>query len=880
MRWWQIGKRDADLKRELESDLELEEEEQRERGIPLEEAHYAARRAFGNLALIREQTHEAWGRAPLERLWQDLLYALRSARRAPLLSSVAILALALGIGLNGGVFTLLNSLFLEPPTLKDPGSFVQVYPRYAGWFMRADQYSSFTSDDYDAIRTRSRALEEVAAWQVYSVVLEQATRADATLLTTCNYFHVFGIDRPLLGRFFAASDCSRSSAARVVVLSESLWKSELGGNPHIVGETVHLNGMPFEVIGIIPSDAANFLPGGIFVPYTMQPWIDRGKDLFNSPDQPWLNVAGRLRPGFSRADAKAELTTIMSQQDRAYVKRQISAFNRKTSLVLTNGSFIDNPEIGDRVVALMALILGPLSLILLLACCNVTMLYLSRTVTRRGEIAVRLALGAGRGQLARMLLAESLLTAAVGGALSLLLVYRVPLLIMNAVDARQARFVLLIHPDWRVFGYLAMLVVAATLVSSLMPIRAAWKLDLLSALKGREGSATVRSRTTSTLIVVQIALGFVLVCAAVMFGRLPGLVSGMDPGFDMRHTMAVPVTVDTSAAKRAIALHFTRALDSRILAIPGVQSLAYASLRTFRPAPPEEIRLPGQSAGRGKPASVDDVSSEFFSTFGIPILKGRAFNSADRSAAASDSVAVVSQAFAKDFWPAGDALGKSIVTPDNRRLTVVGVAADTESETFGTTDGPRVYTLRDSTVPGGSLYVHFAGDPKPVEDAIRDTVKSLDPTQIIAPETIWGALQEDAALLRSLAGIILVMASIGMLMAISGVYGVLSFAVNQRVREFGIRIVLGADRATIFRAVTLQAIRNMTIGLGFGMMLAEPAMWALDRLQHGSPLPLHGLGPFVFSVSALLLAAVSLAATWLPALRATRVDPMTALRSE
>lgn len=880
MRWWQISGRDADLERELRADLELEEEEQRERGVPAEEAPNAARRAFGNAALIREQTHEVWGWAPIERFWQDLLYALRAARRSPVLSTVAIVALALGIGLNAGVFTLFNAMLFQPPTLKDPASFVQIYPRYTGWTTRANQYSSFTTEDYAAMRNRSRTLEDVAAWGSSSAVLQQGKRPIATLLVTCNYFHVFGIDRPVMGRFFASDDCSRGSSAQVAVLSEPLWKDEFGGNPRIVGETIHLNGSPFEVIGIVSRDAANFLPGGIFVPYTVEPLLEHGRDLLNSPDTPWLAVAGRLRPGFSRADAKAELSSIMSQQDRDYVQRHISAFNRKTILVLTNGSFIQNPVIGDRVVAMMALVLGPLSLILLLACCNVTMLFLSRTVMRRGEIAVRLALGAGRGRLARMLLAESLLTAVLGGALSLILVYRVPLLIINAINAHESRFVLLLHPDWRVFGYMAILVVAATVISSLMPIRAAWKLDLLTALKGREGSVTVRSRTTSGLIVVQIALGFVLTCAAVMFGRLPSLISDMNPGFDIHRTMAVPVDVDTSAANRASALAFYRALESRILAIPGVDSVAFSSLRLFRPAPPEEIRLPGQGAGRGKPVSIDDVSSNFFSTFGIPLVRGRAFNSGDPASTTANSVAIVSQAFAKAFWPAGGALGKSILTPDNRRLVIVGVAADTQSETYGVTDGPRLYTLRDPSALGGNLYVRFSGDPKPVENAVRDTVKALDPTQIIAPETVWESLLADAASIRSVAGVILVMAFVGVLMAISGVYGVLSFAVNLRTREFGIKMVLGADRVTIFRAITLQAIRNMTIGLVCGITLAAPSMWALARFTSGSPVPFRGLGAFVFGVSALLLAVVTLAATWLPALRATRVDPMQALRTE
>jgi predicted permease len=878
MRWWQISKRNADLERELRADLELEEEEQRERGMSPDEAVHAAHRAFGNIAFIREQTHEAWGWAPVERFWHDILHALRSARRAPLLSTVAILALAFGIGLNAGVFTLLNSLFLQPPTLKDPHSFVQIYPRYTGWFMREDQYSSFTTEDYDAIRTRSNALEDVAAWQVSSPTLEEG-KPNATLLATCNYFHVFGIDRPLLGRLFAAADCSHGSAAQVAVLSESTWKTALGGDSRIIGKTIHLNGSPFQIVGIIPSDAANFLPGGIFIPYTTEPLLERGRGSLNSPNAPWLAVAGRLRPEFSRADAQSELSTIMSQQDRAYVKGQVSAFNRKTALVLTNGSFIQNPAIRTRVVVLMALILGPLTLILLLACCNVTMLFLSRAVTRRGEIAVRLALGAGRGQLARMLLAESLMIAIVGGAISILLVYRVPLLIMNVADAHQARSVLMIHPDWRVFCYLSVLVVMATVTSSLMPIRAAWKLDLLTALKGREGSATVRSKTTSGLIVVQIALGFALVCAAVMFGRAPSLITGMNPGFDIRHTIGVPVKVDTSTANRASALAFYRTLESRLLAIPGVQSFTYGSLGLFRLVPPTEIRVPGQTEGQGKPVSVNNVSSSFFSTFAIQLIKGRTFSSSDPTSPSADSVAIVSQALAQQFWPTGDPLSKSVITPDNRRFTIVGVAADTQSETFTATDGPRLYTLRDPYSLDGTLYVNFSGDPKPVEYAIRDTVKALDRTQIIAPETTWESLEDDAEQMRSLARIVLTVASIGLLMAVVGVYGVLSFVVGQRTREFGIKMVLGADRVTIFRSVTSQAFRNTAFGLLCGVALTEPAMWTLDRF-FASALPVHGLTTFIFGVSALLLAAVSLAAAWLPALRATRVDPMQALRTE
>ena len=871
---------DAELNEELRDHVDRQTEENLARGMGEKEARLAALRAFGNLVAVREQTHETWAWAPLEKIWQNFRYAVRSARRAPLLSAVAILALSLGIGLNTGVFTMLNAMFLRPPTVVDPASFVQLCPRYSGWFTGVNQLSFFTTEDFDAIRSRSRALDEMAAQRQDPAFLEPGNKYITTLLATCNYFHVLGIDHPLMGRFFASGECNRAAGAQVAVLSEPLWKNHFGADPRIVGKTIHLNGVPLAVIGVAPSDAANYLLGGAFLPYTLEPQLNHAQDLLTSPDTPWLSITGRLRPGFTRDDAQAELTTIMKQQDRAYVERKVSAFNRKTSLVITNGSYIENPNIRNIVMGMMVLILGPLALILLLACSNVAMLFLSRTLARKGEIAIRLALGVSRSRLAGMLLTESLLTVCIGGALSMVLAYRVPLLIMNIMAPGQANFVVLLHPDWRVFGYLAILVVAATTFSSLMPIRAAWKLDLLTALKGREGAATVRSRTTSGLIVTQIALGFVLVCAAVIFGRMPGLIKGMNPGFEIHQTLAVPLDVNTSGNNRAKAQVFYRALEAKLLAIPGVQSLAYASLQPFNQSPPDEIRLPRQTKGTGQPASVDDVSSGLFSSFGIRVLRGRLFLSSDVSSTSASPVAVVSQSFAKQFWPGSDPLGKTIVMPDDRHLTVVGVVADTRSERFGVLDGPRLYTLRGPSDLGGNLYVRFVGSAKPLESAVREAVKSLDPTQTIAPQTIWESLEAQAEGMTALAQIILVMASIALLMAVSGVYGVLSFAVNQRTREFGIKMVLGASRAAIFRSVLLRAIKNIAIGLVSGIALAEPALLLFNRLLARSPLPLHPFDATVFGVSAALLAAVSLIAMYVPASRAMRIDPMRTLRTE
>ncbi len=874
------NRQDEDLDEELRDHIERQTHENRSRGMDEEEARLAALRTFGNFLVVREQTHETWEWATIERLWQDFRRAFRSARRAPLLSSVAVLALALGIGLNTGVFAIVNAMFLRVPTRVDPASFVQICPRYTGWFAGSDENASFTTEDFDAIRSRSHTLREVAAWRQYSAFLEQGNRYVSTVLASCNYFHVLGIDHPRMGRFFASGECNRGAGAQVAVLNEPLWKNQFDADPQIVGKTIQLNGVPVTVIGVAPSDAANLLLGGLFLPYTLAPQLDHSGDLLDGPDKPWLSMSGRLRPGFTRVDAQAELTAIMSQQDRAYVQRKVFAFNRKTFLVVTNGSEIENPAIHELAALMMMLMLGPLALILLLACSNVATLFLSRTIARRGEIAIRLALGVSRSRLAGMLLMESLLTVCIGGALSMVLAYRVPLMILNIMTRGQANFAARLGPDWRVFGYLAILMAAATVLSSLVPIHAAWKVDLLTALKGREGAATVRSRTTSGLIVTQIALGFVLVCAAVIFGRMPSVIRGVNPGFEIHQTLTIPLRVDTSENNRAKARVFYRALETKILALPGAQFVAYASLQPFNPSPPDEIRLPRQIKGTGRPASVDEVSDSFFSSFGIGVLRGRLFLSTDTTSTDAAPVAVVSRAFADEFWPGSDPIDQKVVMPDDRYLTIVGVVADTRSERFGRLDGPRLYTLRSPSALGGSLYVRFVGNAKPLENAIRKAVKSLDPVQTIAPQTIWESLEDQAESMTTMAQIILVVASIALLMAVTGVYCVLSFAVNQRTREFGIKMVLGASRAEIFRLVLLRAVKSIAVGLISGIALAEPAMLLLNRLLARSPFPLHRFDSAVFGISAVLLAAVSLIAMYIPASRAMRTDPMRTLRTE
>jgi predicted permease len=424
------------------------------------------------------------------------------------------------------------------------------------------------------------------------------------------------------------------------------------------------------------------------------------------------------------------------------------------------------------------------------------------------------------------------------------------------------------------------LVLTAAVVSAFAPVRESFRLDLVSALKGREGAATMRSRTTSALIVGQIAMSFVLLAAAVLFARLPSTITGIDPGFETHLIMTVPLDIDTPPYTRASALGFYRTIESRILGIPGVQSLAYASIAPFGFTPRDEVRLENQVKGQGRATAIDNVSAGFFSTFGIRLLRGRAFSESDVSVSKSAPVAVVSEAFAKAFWGDNDPVGRMVVTADGKHITVIGVASDTRSERFGMLDGPRLYTLRDVDALQGQLFVRFMGDAAPISASIHEIVKSLDASQVATPSTIWDFVQTNATAIRSLARIILFMACIALLFAITAVYAVLSFAINRRVREFGIQMTLGATRQRIFRSVLINGLRQIAIGVLCGVVLAMPAAWTFARMTKRSMMPIHAFDISVYGVSALILLVVSLCAMFLPALRATQIDPMQALRSE
>ncbi|HKV28136.1 MAG TPA: ADOP family duplicated permease [Candidatus Acidoferrales bacterium] len=801
-------------------------------------------------------------------LLQDVRYSIRSIWRMPLLSVGVVLALSVGIGLNAAVFSLLDGSWFRAPVEKDPATFVRVIPSYAGWFSTEKLFPTFSVNDYKAIQSRAKSLSEVAA---YNPVVQAKLSADSANvsveLVSCNFFDVYGYRRLVKGRLFLTQECATPGSAPVAAMNENFWRNRYASDPHVIGKVIHINQHAYTVVGILSVRTPTWMREDLWVPYTTQREFYGGYDAFEHADSPMFFLAGRLNPGYSRVDAQAELRLIEGQQDRLIP-------GRKTALVVTNGSLIQDPNEHSLGLIVVPLVMSPMLLILLVACTNVTMLLLSRAAARRSEMAIRVALGAGRGRLLRMLVVEGLIVAALAGVISAGLAGKLPS-VLWAFLLRQDGFQTL-QPDWMVFAFLAVITLSAGCIAGLAPARESLKVNLLASLKGQEGTVTARSRAHSILIVAQLAMSFVLVAAGVLFARLQRSIVSANPGFEMRQVFVVPLQISIPPYTPQSAAAFYRTVRERVSEIPGVQSASYTDTPPFIEPPSDEIRLPGETKGQGRSAVVEQVSTDFFATLGIHIVRGRAFQNSDATSG-SAAAAIVSQTFAQEFWREQNPLGKIALLPDNRQLLVVGVAADVKSSNLDTPDEARLYVPQSPHGFTGSLLVRFEGPAQTLAPRITQTFRDLDSTQSVTPRTLLSIREEKAAQIRPLTEVILMMAFVAAALALSGVYGTVAFSVSQRTREFGICMALGATKERILGSVLASSMRQIAVGLVLGLLLAFPAAFAFRRMLGGNSSVFDWR---TYAVAATALTLATLCACYIPARRAMRVDPMVALRYE
>jgi predicted permease len=795
-------------------------------------------------------------------LWQDLHYAARGLRKHAVLSTVVVATLALGIGISTGVFTFINALLLRARVDKDPGTFVRVFSWDRG----------LTVTDYEAFRDGARSLRDVTAWRTSGLSFEDDPSGVSITLTTENYFSLYTAKQPRLGRFLQPADVT--TAKPVAVLSERLWRDRLVSDPEIVGKIVHFNRQPVTVIGIAPPFANSRTAA--WLPYTLQSYLKLGDDLIAEPSTwVWEVIEGRLNPGFSRQDVAAELALLNSQQDRLHP-------GRKSKVIVTDGSMVQRPDLRNRLIWVNLLVMGILTLVVVIACVNVTTLLLARAHARRQEIAVRLALGAGRLRLFRMLLAETLLLAAIAGVASVYFAYLVPDFLNRWLVVTPFEWPL--TPDWRVFGYLATLTLLAGTLAGLAPALQSLKVNLSDSLKGCQslyGRTTGHGWLRGLLIGTQVAISLFLLVGAGLLMRTLQRATAADVGFETRQVLAA-----TQEARGEITLsqpwaaHHS-ALARRIAAMPGVQSVAYADrLPIDRGRPQMQVQFAGQPVRQVKWTA---VSPGFFATLGIPLVSGRTLGESDRPCGRGSCSVVVSESLAREFQLGDNPLGKLLRGPGGAIYEVVGVARDTSTERIGQVDGQLIYSPWDANAGPYLLLARFTGDGAPLEPAVTSTIRGMIRGLSVKTRTLQSMIDSSFEGWWKLELLFVILAALAVAMAAMGVYGLVSFAVSQRTKEMGIRIALGARKKDIFRAVLGSSVRPIAVGLLIGLLLAFAGATLLARTALFSRDVGFIVSPhdsFAYVVATVLLTAVIFAALLGPARRAMKVDPMMALRED
>ena len=871
---------DDDLDREIRAHLELDAEERRADGVPPEEADYAARRAFGNVTRVKEASHEQAHLVTLERVVQDVRYACRQIRRAPGFAAAAMLTLGLGIGVNTIVFTLLNSLALRPMPVHDPARLVRIYP--VG--QNGRRQNLFSYPDYVDYRHQLQVFDSVIAYIPAVVTTAVPSGEPEELLAyvvTPNYFSTLGVNLAI-GRGFLSSAPGTSGTNPEVVISHPFWEQHLGSDVNVLGTTLMLNGHPFTVVGVGPSDffgTEPFVPD-LWVPVAMQPQIQPGPDLLHDRDTGWLLVIGRLKPTVSASAAQAAMAVVARRLAAAYPgPRRIDgvAFAPATFFTIDPG-----------LRPLIALVLTIVGLVLLVACANVANLTLARATARQREIAVRLALGASRWRLVRQLLTESVLIALLGGAVGLVLSYWTLRALypigVSLLPFRWGTVILDLTPDVRVFVYTLLLAGATAVAFGLMPALQASQPNLAAAMHDEGAMLGVgwsRSRLRNGLVIVQMALSLVLLVGAGLLARSVQRARALDLGFKTDGVVFSDYDLQRHGYAPDAAADFNRRLLDFARNLPGVTS---ASLTTHVPLT-GGVRRTTVQIDRYEPRFGEEplsctytiVLPNYFETLGMPIVKGRNFTEGDVRAASP--VVIVGDGLARRFWPNQDPLGRHIRTAlSSTPLTVVGIVRDSSDASLWRDKEISLYfPLSPASNPVRvRLLARTAGDPQTMISALRYEARTLDPhlkfeaTRLEDVLRLWMLPSRVAAIGAAVLG------GLALLMASVGIYGVIAYIVSHRTREIGVRVALGAGRRDVTWLVLSEGARLVALGVAAGLAGSV----ATTRTLKGFLFGLSALDPVTFVAVPLVLAAVALAACYVPARRAARVDPMIALRWE
>ena len=869
---------DHEMDEEIRLHLELQEKEQAANGFSPEEAHMTARKHFGNALALREASHDSWGWAWLEHFMQDLRFALRMLGKSPGFTATAVLTLALGIGANTAIFSIIDAVFLRPLP----------YPNAQQIYLVARTGNAFGGESISpAIFAAWRQQQE----KIFArLTLVQGLGESTTLMVSgeaenvpsmaisTDFLAMAGV-HPILGRDFVPDE-GRIGGPNVVMLSNSLWRSGFGADPNVLGRSVTLSGKPYTIVGVLPRG----FTGPTFSPPEAQLWFPaQVPQTSDNPGNGGRLCFGVLKPGVSVAEAEAALTPALSDLRRQFPKMFMP--NERAHLIPLREML--NQWAGPAVL----LLFGAVGLVLLIACVNVANLTLARSATRRREMAVRTVIGASRSRIVRQLLTESILLAVLGGVLGLAACYASFQFIVTLVPASLPR-VGAFGIDARVLLFAFALSIATGIVFGLVPALGASRVDLSGSLKesSAQAGAGAAGGLRRFLAASEIAISLVLLIGAALALESLARLTMVKPGFDTQNVLTFALslpgqTYDTPAKRTAF---FDQAI-SRVSAIPGVDCAAIIDTLPLREGGDILFSIEGETAvapaGQPLDAEFRIVSPDYFRVLRIPLMRGREFTAADNASGAP--VVVINQTMARMFWPAkdpigrqvwlGKGLGPALSEPAPRR--VIGIVGDVRESALGDMPGQGMFIPYTQTKwnTSASFLLRTRAAAAVSLPAIRSALHDVDPGEPLRnvesmEQVVSGSLNDwrfHAILLGIFGALALVMAAVG-------VYGVISYSVAQRTHEIGVRMALGAQRGSVLRLVIGQGLTLAGIGIAAGIAAA----FGLTRLMESLLYGVSASDPLTFAAVAILLLVVALLACYVPARRAMKVDPMVALRYE
>ena len=865
---------EADLELELRQHLEQEIESNIGAGMSPDQARLAALRLIGPMPLHREECREWRGTALIETCARDVRYALQMFRRTPLFTAAAVLTLTLGIGANTAVFTFVENMLLRPLPVGDPrelaflswGGMVNIaYPNYADLRDQNQVFSGLMAYRYNPLSMSVQPRESYRVWGYEA---------------TGNYFETLGI-QPLLGRFFSPDEDGKPGAHPVVVVSYRFWRTRLAADPNVAGRQVKINGYPFTIIGVAKegfSGTELIVPADYWVPMSMEAVVEPGHDWLHSRFEQNVWILGRLKPGVSRHEAEANLNQIAQGLAAAYP----DVIDKKDRFLLTTPGLV-GPGLRTPVTGFAVVLMSVGGLVLLLATVNLAGMLTARAADRRREIGIRLALGASKMRLFGQLMTESLLLAGCGGLAGFGLAFLACRLFSSWQLSADMIFKTDLHPNAQVLAFTAAAALLTTLIFGLMPALQAIRTDLMPSLKNGPGSGFRRWSARDLIVAGQIALSVILVICSVLVARSLQHALGLNLGFEPANAVSVSFDLRLQGYDQKRSRSFDAALIAKASGLPGMQSVGIINdlplrmdkdnsvvTRADRPIPPPEDR-------RG--AIIYKISPGYLRAAGTKLLRGRDFTRYDREGA--PQVAIVNQALADLLFPNEDPLGKHFRTsmdPADPGIEIAGLVETGKYESIGEDPKPAAFVPIEQNGTAETTLV--ARTSWPADQAVallRKTVLDLDPELTLYSV---GSLKDELAVplfpARAAAMVVGVFGFLAMVLAATGLFALMAYAVARRTREIGIRMALGARAGSVLSSVLRRTLALCAIGVMAGCMVTLAAGRLLAAVLYGvSP-----RDPVTYATAIVLMALVALLGCWSPAMHAIRIDPARTLREE